>query len=113
MLATAERRLCDLVMRRRRHDNPRRIHGVEQLVQPAIGPDAQLLLDSGRALRSCFVKTDELRGRHIPKDAHVMISECTGADDANSRPGLLWHWRQITSPRSLRSRKLRNSSTSG
>src|SRR5947208_9320719 len=86
---------------------------IEQTVELIERPHAKLLRHRRRALRARFEKTDEPRTRHVAQDPYVMIPERTSANDTDADLRLRCHDDQITSPRSLRSKKLKNSSTSG
>src|SRR5207249_9363728 len=96
-----------------RHGDCRRVDRVEQVFQSIERLDTKLLRHRGRTLWTRFEESDESRARYVTQNAHVMIAERASSDDADPDIRLFSHDGQITSPRSLRSRKLRNSSTSG
>ncbi len=58
MLTMFERRLRDFVVRRRRHDNRRRVDRVEQFLQAVERRNPELLRDRCRAIGTHLVETD-------------------------------------------------------
>src|SRR5207237_6319951 len=113
MLTARQGGFCDFVMNGRGNHHRGRVDRVEQAVEPIERRHAKLLRHRRRALRARFEKTDESRSRQVAQDAYVMIPERTSANDTDPDLRLRCHDDQITSPRSLRSKKLKNSSTSG
>src|SRR6476661_3243683 len=113
MLTTLECRARYLVMRRRRHDDRRRVNSVEQLLEAIVRRDAKLVGHGRGPISARLVETNQARTCHVAQNADVMVAEGAGSDHPDAHIVLLRHGPQITSPRSLRSRKLRNSSTSG
>src|ERR671931_1172326 len=95
------------------HRDGHTVRLVEQRFQRLEGPDAKLGRHLSRAIRPRVEESHQLGAGHIAKNADVMIPEGARTDHAqpNARCHLLRP--QMTSPRSLRSKKLRNSSTSG
>src|SRR4029078_7691738 len=113
MLTTAQCGLRDLVVDGSRHDDRRRVNGLDEILEPIERANAELRRHLGCALAASLVESPELSARDVAQDANMVVSERTSANDSDAHVPRGRCHRQITSPRSLRSRKLRNSSTSG
>src|SRR5438105_5411778 len=96
MLTTRERHFRDLVMGRRRHDDGRGVHDVQQILETIVRAHAKLARDRGRAIGPRLEEPDQPGPRYVAQNADVVVAERTGPDDADAHLSLLCH--ELRSP---------------
>jgi hypothetical protein len=94
-------------VRRRRHDDAQRVDRIEERVERRKSRDAKLTTHSRGALGAAVMKTDERRAGDVAENSRVVEAECPRPDHTDP------DWHQTTDPRSLRSKKAKNSLISG